>query len=74
MSNTLNRLGSVLSGTQRSIVKVLTVNNDGTTNVEHSDGTTSRILGDSVQSGSAYIENDRITGQAPSLPYSEIEV
>ncbi|PCK29486.1 hypothetical protein [Pseudoalteromonas piscicida] len=74
MSNTLNRLGTVLSGTQRSIVKVLTVNNDGTTTVEHSDGTTSRVLGDSVQEGSAYIENDRITGQAPDLPYSEVEV
>ncbi|TMN32541.1 hypothetical protein [Pseudoalteromonas sp. S2755] len=74
MSNTLNRLGSVFSGTQRSIVKVLTVNNDGTTTVEHSDGTTSRVLGDSVQSGSAYIENDRITGQAPDLPYSEVVV
>ncbi|WP_462165202.1 hypothetical protein [Pseudoalteromonas xiamenensis] len=74
MSNTLNRLGSVLSGTKRSIVKVLTVNNDGTTTVEHSDGTTSRVLGGSVQSGSVYIENDRITGQAPDLPYSEIEV
>ncbi|ASD67726.1 hypothetical protein [Pseudoalteromonas piscicida] len=74
MSNTLNRLGSVLSGTQRSIVKVLTVNNDGTTTVEHSDGTTSRVLGDSVQEGSVYIENDRITGQAPDLPYSEVVI
>ncbi|TMN34619.1 hypothetical protein [Pseudoalteromonas sp. S2755] len=46
----------------------------GTTTVEHSDGTTSRLLGDSVQEGSVYIENDRITGQAPSLPNSEIEV
>ncbi|RXF00410.1 hypothetical protein [Pseudoalteromonas sp. PS5] len=74
MSNTLNRLGSVLSGTQRSIVKVYNVNNDGTTTVEHTDGTTSRVLGDSIKSGSVYIENDRITGQAPDLPYSELEV
>ncbi|TMN34616.1 hypothetical protein [Pseudoalteromonas sp. S2755] len=74
MSNTLNRLGSVLSGTQRSIVKVLTVNNDGTTTVEHSDGTTSRVLGDSVQEGSVYIENDRIVGNAPDLPYAEVTI
>ncbi|NKC21565.1 hypothetical protein CWC29_022575 [Pseudoalteromonas sp. S4498] len=74
MSNTLNRLGSVLSGTQRSIVKVLTVNNDGTTTVEHTDGTTSRVLGDSIESGSVYIENDRIIGQAPDLPFSEVVI
>ncbi|NUZ10058.1 hypothetical protein HUZ36_04625 [Pseudoalteromonas sp. McH1-7] len=73
-NNTLNRLGSVLNGTQRSIVLVLTVNNDGTTTVEHSDGTTSRVLGDNFETGSVYIENDRITGQAPDLPYSEVEV
>ncbi|CAM4178053.1 hypothetical protein [Pseudoalteromonas byunsanensis] len=74
MSNALNRLGTVLATTQRSIVKVLTVNQDGTTLVQHSDETQSTVLGDSVESGSAYIENDRIVGPAPDLPYTEIEV
>ncbi|MBD1584923.1 hypothetical protein [Pseudoalteromonas sp. S16_S37] len=74
MSNALNRLGTVLATTQRSIVKVVAVNQDGTTLVQHSDDTQSTVLGDSVESGSAYIENDRIVGPAPDLPYTEIEV
>ncbi|WP_046005776.1 hypothetical protein [Pseudoalteromonas rubra] len=74
MSNLLNRLGAVLGGTRRSIVQIVQVNTDGTTLVQHSDGSQSTVLGDSVESGSAYIENDRITGPAPDLPYNEIEV
>lgn len=74
MSNTLNRLHSVIRTTQRSIVKVVHVNSDGTTLVEHSDSSQSTVLGDSVQSGSAYIENDRVVGKAPDLPYTEIDV
>ncbi|MBQ4836033.1 hypothetical protein [Pseudoalteromonas luteoviolacea] len=74
MSNALNRLSAVLSSKQRSIVKVVTVNTDGTTTVEHSDGSQSTVLGDSVTSGSAYIEDGRIVGAAPDLPYSELEV
>ncbi|AZZ98745.1 hypothetical protein [Pseudoalteromonas sp. R3] len=74
MSNLLNRLSAVLGGTRRSIVKIVQVNTDGTTLVQHSDGSRSAVLGDSVQSGSVYIENDRITDAAPDLPYAEIEV
>ncbi|TMP27213.1 hypothetical protein CWB99_15970 [Pseudoalteromonas rubra] len=74
MPSLLNRLGAVLGGTRRSIVQIIQVNADGTTLVQHSDGTQSTVLGDSVENGSAYIENDRITGPAPDLPYSEIEV
>lgn len=74
MSNVLNRLGSVLGGTQRTIVKVLTVNANGTALVEHSDGSKSTVIGTTVQTGSAYIENDRIIGPAPDLPFYEIEI
>ncbi|KZN57309.1 hypothetical protein N473_26765 [Pseudoalteromonas luteoviolacea CPMOR-1] len=74
MSNALNRLNAVLSNKQRSIVKIVHVNTDGTTTVEHSDSSQSTVLGDSVASGSAYIEDGRIVGAAPDLPYSELEV
>ncbi|KZX00062.1 hypothetical protein JL49_13265 [Pseudoalteromonas luteoviolacea] len=74
MSNTLIRLSAVLSSKQRSIVKVVQVNTDGTTTVEHSDGSHSTVLGDSVSAGSAYIEDGRILGAAPDLPYAEIDV
>ncbi|KZN58445.1 hypothetical protein N473_26415 [Pseudoalteromonas luteoviolacea CPMOR-1] len=74
MSNTLNRLSAVLSNKQRSIVKIVQVNTDGTTTVEHSDSSQSTVLGDSVANGSAYIEDGRIVGAAPDLPYSELEV
>jgi hypothetical protein len=74
MSNTLNRLGSVLDRTQRTIATVVTVNSNGTTLVEYSDSSQSIVLGDSVQTGSAYVENGRIVGSAPTLPYTEIEV
>lgn len=74
MSNTLNRLGSVLDKTQRTIVTVVTVNTNGTTLVQYSDSSQSIVLGANVESGAAYVENGRIVGAAPTLPYTEIEV
>ncbi|KAA1165489.1 hypothetical protein EU508_00720 [Pseudoalteromonas fuliginea] len=74
MSNTLNRLGSVLDRTQRTIATVVTVNSNGTTLVEYSDSSQSIVLGNSVQTGAVYVENGRIIGSAPTLPYTEIEV
>jgi hypothetical protein len=74
MSNTLNRLGSVLDKTQRTIATIVTVNPNGTTLVEYSDSSQSIALGDSVQQGAVYVENGRIMGSAPTLPYTEIEV
>ena len=74
MSNTLNRLGSVLDKSQRTIVTVVTVNSNGTTLVQYSDSSQSIVLGDNVGSGAAYVENGRIVGEAPTLPYTEIEV
>ncbi|MDN3489777.1 hypothetical protein [Pseudoalteromonas sp. APC 3694] len=74
MSNTLNRLGSVLDKTQRTIATIVTVNPNGTTLVEYSDSSRSIALGDSVQQGAVYVENGRIMGAAPTLPYTEIEV
>ncbi|GAA61811.1 hypothetical protein P20652_3700 [Pseudoalteromonas sp. BSi20652] len=74
MSNTLNRLGSVLDKTQRTIVTVVTVNTNGTTLVRYSDSSQSVVLGDSVSTGAAYVENGRVMGSAPTLPYTEIEI
>lgn len=74
MSNTLNRLGAVLYATQRTVVTVKRVNSNGTTLVEHNDGSQSIALGDSVQTGAAYLENGRIIGKAADLPYAEIMI
>jgi hypothetical protein len=74
MSNTLNRLGSVLDKTQRTIATVVTVNPNGTTLVQYSDGSHSVVLGDNVQEGAVYVENGRVVGAAPTLPYTEIEI
>ncbi|KZN55019.1 hypothetical protein [Pseudoalteromonas luteoviolacea] len=74
MSNTLQRLTGVLTKSHKTIVKVVSVNANGTTLVKFNDGSESVVLGDSVQSGSVYIENGRIIGPAPDLPFTEIEV
>ncbi|MGE6447919.1 hypothetical protein [Pseudoalteromonas tetraodonis] len=74
MSNTLNRLGSVLDKTHRTIATIVTVNPNGTTLVEYSDSSQSVVLGDSVQEGAVYVENGRVVGSAPTLPFTEIEV
>ncbi|MCK8129954.1 hypothetical protein MTF66_33455 [Pseudoalteromonas sp. 2CM39R] len=74
MSNTLNRLGSVLDKTQRTIATFVTVNTNGTTLVEYSDSSQSVVLGANVLEGAVYVENGRVVGAAPTLPYSEIDV
>jgi len=74
MSNSLNRLGTVLSKSQRTIVTIVLVNDNGTSLVEHSDTSKSIVLGNSINSGPVYVENGRILGPAPLLPFSEIEV
>lgn len=74
MSNSLNRLGAVLGKNQRTIATVVTVNTNGTTLVAYSDSSQSIVLGDSVETGAVYVENGRIVGAAPTLPYTEIEV
>jgi hypothetical protein len=74
MSNALNRLGVVLDKTQRTIATVVTVNPNGTTLVRYSDSSQSIAIGDSVPEGGVYVENGRVVGAAPTLPYTEIEV
>ena len=74
MSNALNRLGVVLDKTQRTIATIVTVNPNGTTLVKYSDSSQSVAIGDSVQEGAVYVENGRVVGAAPTLPYTEIEV
>lgn len=74
MPNALNRLGVVLDKTQRTIATIVTVNSNGTTLVKYSDSSQSIAIGDSVQEGAVYVENGRVVGAAPTLPYTEIEV
>tara|TARA_B100002049_G_scaffold192974_1_gene150104 strand:- start:814 stop:1038 length:225 start_codon:yes stop_codon:yes gene_type:complete len=74
MSNSLSRLGVVLNSSQRTIVTIIQVNANGTTLVEHSDSSRSIVIGNSVESGAIYIENGRVLGSAPLLPFYEITV
>lgn len=74
MALSLNRLGNVLATPKRTIATVDTVNANGTTTVIHSDGSKSTLIGDSVASGSVYIENGLIVGAAADLPYYEFFV
>ncbi|KZY43430.1 hypothetical protein A3733_17840 [Pseudoalteromonas shioyasakiensis] len=74
MSNSLNRLGAVLSRQQRTIVTVVEIYTNGTSLVEFSDSSQTIVIGNNVESGPVYVENGRILGAAPVLPFSEIEV
>lgn len=74
MSLAINRLGAVLATPKRSIAVVYAVNDNGTTTVEHSNGSKSTVIGDSVSSGSVYITDGVIIGAAADLPYSEFFV
>ncbi|MEI8642727.1 hypothetical protein P4S60_10320 [Pseudoalteromonas sp. Hal040] len=74
MSNSLNRLGAVLSRQQRTIVTVVETYPNGTSLVQYTDGSSTVLLGNAVENGSAYVENGRIIGPASVLPFSEIEV
>lgn len=74
MTNSLNRLAGALPTQQRYIANVMSVNANGTTTVQHSDGSKEVVLGTSVSSGSAYISDGVIVGKAADLSYIEIEV
>ncbi len=74
MSNALSRLSAILANPRRTIVEVVQVHSNGTTTVRHADGSETTVLGSDVATGYAYLESDKIAGQAPDLPYYEIEI
>jgi len=56
------------------IVTVTTVNTDGTSLVATVAGGSMRVLGTSVSAGSkAFVRDGSIIGEAPDLPYYELE-
>ena len=73
MSNIYQRLANLNPKPQRSVATVISVTN-GTTTVQHVDGSYQTVLGDSVASGKVYIVDGQIQGQAADLTYVELEV
>lgn len=73
MSNLYQRLNSLNPRPQRQIATVVSVSN-GTTTVQHANGSTQLVHGDSVPSGKVYILDGQIQGQAADLPFTEMEV
>ncbi|WP_372035294.1 hypothetical protein [Shewanella sp. 10N.286.45.A1] len=58
---------------KRAVATVVSTTN-GTTTVQHADGSYQVVLGDSVARGNVYIIDGQVQGQATDLPFSEIEV
>lgn len=73
MSNIYQRLGNLNPKQQRAVATVISVTN-GTTTVQHADGSYQVVLGDTVASGKVYIIDGQVQGQAADLPFSEIEI
>lgn len=73
MSNIYQRLANLNPKPQRSVATVVNVAN-GSTTVQHADGSYQTVLGDSVASGQVYIVDGQIQGQAADLIYVEIDI
>ncbi|UCX05418.1 hypothetical protein [Shewanella glacialimarina] len=73
MSNIYQRLANLNPKPQRSVATVINVSN-GTTTVQHVDGSYQTVLGDSVTSGKVYIIDGQTQGQAADLAYVELEI
>ena len=73
MSNIYQRLANLNPKPQRSVATVISVTN-GTTTVQHVDGSYQTVLGDSVASGKVYIVDGQIQGQAADLTYVDLEI
>ncbi|MGR3970081.1 hypothetical protein [Shewanella sp. 1180_01] len=73
MSNIYQRLANLNPKPQRSVATVISVTN-GTTTVQHVDGSYQTVLGDSVASGKVYIVDGQIQGQAADLTYVELDI
>ncbi len=74
MTNALSRLNTVVVKQEKYTAKVLTVNSNGTTTVEHSNGSKEVVIGNSVATGSVYISDGVIVGEAAELVHSVIYV
>ena len=73
MSNIYQRLIDLNPKQQRAVATVVSTTN-GTTTVQHTDGSYQVVLGDSITSGKVYITDGKVQGQAADLPFSEIEI
>ena len=75
MSNSLTRFQSILNRSTRTIVKVISINENETTNVQFSDGSESVVLGKADAAAvNVYIDGGRVQGTAADLPFYEIEI
>ncbi|WP_065204242.1 hypothetical protein [Shewanella woodyi] len=73
MSNIYQRLTNLNPKPQRAVATVVSTSN-GTTTVQHADGSYQVVLGDSITSGKVYIIDGQVQGQAADLTYTEMEV
>lgn len=73
MSNLYQRLGNLNPKQQRAVATVISISN-GTTTVQHADGSYQTVLGDSVTSGKVYIIDGQVQGQAADLPFTEMGI
>ncbi|MFB2661980.1 hypothetical protein [Shewanella mangrovisoli] len=58
----------------RQIMQVSAVNADGTVTVSSSSGHTIRAIGSASVGDHVYVQDGRVLGTAPDLPFVEIEV
>ncbi|MCL1051791.1 hypothetical protein L2755_19480 [Shewanella abyssi] len=73
MSNIYQRLANLNPKPQRAVATVVSTSN-GTTTVQHADGSYQVVLGDSITEGKVYIIDGQVQGQAADLPFTEIEI
>lgn len=73
-TNLWARFQRLIAASPTVIVTVTTVNADGTSVVTTVGGGTMRVIGTSVVAGNkAFIRDGAVIGEAPDLPYYELE-
>lgn len=73
-TNLWARFRRLIADSPTVIVTVATVNADGTSVVTTVGGGTMRVIGTSVAAGSkAFVRDGAVIGEAPNLPYYELE-
>lgn len=73
-TNLWARFRRLIAESPTVIVTVTTVNADGTSMVTTAGGGSMRVLGTSVEaSKKAFVRDNAIIGEAPNLPYYELE-
>lgn len=73
-TNLWARFRRLIADSPTVIVTVTTVNADGTSLVTTAGGGTMRVLGTDIAAGEkAYVRDGAIIGEAPDLPYYELE-